>query len=73
MLHLGQYPEQVAQALMVTSNTVYAWHKCWREQGGAGLRDSHRTGRPQINVTRAKPENCGKIILISDLIQHLRC
>ena len=27
MLHLGQHPEQVAQAVMVTSNTVYAWHK----------------------------------------------
>jgi len=46
MLHLGQHPEQVAQAVMVTSNTVYAWHKRWRDQGIAGLRDGHRTGRP---------------------------
>ena len=46
LLHLGQSPEQVAQAVMVTSNTVYAWHKRWREQGVAGLRDGHRTGRP---------------------------
>jgi transposase len=45
-LHLGQSPEQVAQAVMVTSNTVYAWHKRWREQGIDGLRDGHRTGRP---------------------------
>jgi len=45
LLHLGQSPEQVAQAVMVTSNTVYAWHKRWRSSGVAGLRDGHRTGR----------------------------
>lgn len=46
MLPLGQHPEQVAQTVMVTSNTIYAWHKRWREHGIAGLRDGHRTGRP---------------------------
>lgn len=46
MLHLGQPPEQVAELVLVTSNTIYAWHKRWREQGIAGLRDGHRTGRP---------------------------
>src|SRR5215207_4816008 len=46
LLHLGQLPEQVAQAVMVTSNTVYAWHKRWREHEIEGLRDGHRTGRP---------------------------
>lgn len=46
LLHLGQSPDQVAQAVMVTSNTIYAWHKRWREQGIAGLRDGHRSGRP---------------------------
>jgi transposase len=46
LLHLGQRPEQVAEAVMVTSNTVYAWHKRWRAAGIAGLRDGHRTGRP---------------------------
>lgn len=46
LLHLGQQPEQVAQAVMVTSNTIYAWHKRWREQGIAGLRDGQRSGRP---------------------------
>ena len=46
LLHLGQSLEQVAQAVMVTSNTVYAWHKRWRAEGIAGLRDGHRTGRP---------------------------
>ena len=46
MLHLRQHPEQVAELVLVTSNTIYAWHKRWREQGIAGLRDGHRTGRP---------------------------
>ena len=46
LLHLGQHPEQVAQGVMVTSNTIYAWHKRWREHGVSGLRDGHRTGRP---------------------------
>jgi transposase len=46
LLHLGQPPEQVAQAVMVTSNSVYAWHKRWREHGIAGLRDGQRSGRP---------------------------
>lgn len=46
LLHLEQSPEQVAQAVMVTSNTVYAWHKRWRAAGVAGLRDGHRSGRP---------------------------
>lgn len=46
LLHLGQSPEQAGQAVMVTSNTIYAWHKRWRTAGLAGLRDGHRTGRP---------------------------
>lgn len=46
MLHLGQHPEQVGEMVLVTSNTIYAWHKRWREQGLDGLRDGHRTGRP---------------------------
>ncbi len=46
LLHLGQSPEQVAQVVLVTSNTIYAWHKRWREQGVVGLRDGERSGRP---------------------------
>ncbi len=46
LLHLGQSPQQVAQIVLVTSNTIYAWHKRWRAQGISGLRDGHRTGRP---------------------------
>jgi len=44
--HVGQHPEQVAQVVLVTSNTIYAWHKRWRQHGVAGLRDGDRTGRP---------------------------
>ena len=46
MLHLGQHPDQIAQTVMVTSNTIYDWHKRWREQGLGGLRDGQRSGRP---------------------------
>lgn len=46
LLHLGQSPEQVAQVVLVTANTIYAWHSRWREQGIAGLRDRQRSGRP---------------------------
>lgn len=46
LLHLGQSPEQVAQVVMVTANTIYAWHHRWRKQGIEGLRDGHPTGRP---------------------------
>ena len=33
LLHLGQSPDQVAEAVMVTANTIYAWHKRWRTDG----------------------------------------
>lgn len=47
LLHLGQSPEQVAEAVMVTANTIYAWHKRWREAGVVGLRHQQRSGRPE--------------------------
>jgi transposase-like protein len=37
LLHLGQTPEQVAQAVMVTSNTIYAWHKRLARRWGSGV------------------------------------
>ncbi|MEO8391854.1 MAG: helix-turn-helix domain-containing protein [Chloroflexota bacterium] len=43
LLYLGQSPEQVAQGVLVTSNTVYAWHRRWREQGIERLRDGQRS------------------------------
>jgi putative transposase len=47
MLHLGQKPEQVADSVMVTPATIYAWHKRWRELGIEGLQDRSRSGRPR--------------------------
>ena len=46
LLHLGQSPDQVAEAVMVTANTIYAWHKRWRTDGMEGLRHRQRSGRP---------------------------
>lgn len=45
-LHLGQSPEQVAEMMLVTANTIYAWHKRWREDGISGLGHRSRSGRP---------------------------
>lgn len=47
LLHLGQSPEQVAEVVMVTANTIYAWHKRWRESGLDGLHHRQRSGRPE--------------------------
>lgn len=57
LLHLGQSPQQVAEGVMVTSNTIYAWHKRWREQGVVGLKDGQRTGRP----TKADQAYCQEL------------
>lgn len=46
LLHLGYSPEAVATMVLVTANTIYAWHRRWREGGLAGLADQQRTGRP---------------------------
>ncbi len=44
LLHLGQSPGQVVEAVLVTANTIYAWHKRWREDGLSGLRHRQRSG-----------------------------
>ncbi|MCA9916068.1 MAG: transposase [Anaerolineae bacterium] len=66
LLHLGQSPEQVAQAVLVTSNTIYAWHKRWREQGLAGLRDGQRSGRP----LKADAAYIQELVRVLDLDPH---
>lgn len=66
LLHLGQSPEQVAQAVLVTSNTIYAWHKRWREQGLVGLRDGQRSGRP-LKADEAYLQELGRVL---DLDPH---
>lgn len=46
LLHLGKSLEQVSEVVLVTPNTLYDWHKRWRNKGIEGLRDRKRTGRP---------------------------
>jgi transposase len=52
LLHLGQHPEQVADAVMVKANTVWTWHRRWRQGGISGLQDQPKSGRPR----KATPE-----------------
>jgi transposase len=66
LLHLGQPPEQVAPVVMVTSNTIYAWHKRWREQGMTGLRDGQRSGRP-LKADQAYKQELARVL---DLDPH---
>jgi putative transposase len=47
LLHLGHRPEEVGEMLMVSTATVYHWHRGWRANGLDGLRDEPRTGRPR--------------------------
>lgn len=47
LLHLGNHPEQVAEAVMVSANTVWTWHRRYRKSGIAGLQDQARSGRPR--------------------------
>jgi len=46
LLHLGQKPEAGADVVMVSANTVWTWHRRYRQDGLAGLRDKPRSGRP---------------------------
>lgn len=46
LLHLGQSPEAVAQVVMVRANTVWTWHRRYRQGGLVGLQDKPRRGRP---------------------------
>jgi transposase len=46
LLHLGQKPAAVADIVMVNANTVWTWHRRYRQAGLAGLQDQPRSGRP---------------------------
>jgi putative transposase len=46
LLHLGHKPEAVAQVVLVSANTVWVWHRRYRQAGLAGLQDQPRSGRP---------------------------
>ncbi len=45
-LHYGNSPDEVAEMLMVSANTIYEWHKRWRAEGTTGLVHRPRSGRP---------------------------
>src|ERR1051326_6510720 len=46
LLDLGQSPEAVSQVVMVSANTVWTWHRRYRDGGMVGLLDKPRSGRP---------------------------
>jgi transposase len=45
LLHLGHKPEQVADMVAITANTIWTWHRRWRKEGIAGLADRPKPGR----------------------------
>jgi len=54
LLHKGYKPEQVAELVAIRANTIWTWHRRWREEGLAGLQDQPRSGRPR----KATAEYC---------------
>jgi len=46
MLHLGQWPPEVADVLSVSLPTVYEWFHRFRAEGAAGLDHHPKSGRP---------------------------
>ena len=51
LLHKGYKPEAVAEMVVITPNTIWMWHRRWREGGIAGLQDQPRSGRPRKATT----------------------
>lgn len=45
LLHLGHKPEAVGQMVAITANTVWTWHRRFRQNGVAGLEDQPKSGR----------------------------
>jgi putative transposase len=45
LLHLGYKPDQVAELVAITANTIWTWHRRWRKDGIAGLEDRPKPGR----------------------------
>lgn len=45
LLHFGHKPEQVAEMVAITANTIWTWHRRWRKDGIAGLEDRPKPGR----------------------------
>jgi putative transposase len=45
LLHLGHKPDQVAQMVAITANTIWTWHRRYRKDGLTGLEDKPKPGR----------------------------
>ncbi|GIL14088.1 MAG: hypothetical protein BroJett038_28080 [Chloroflexota bacterium] len=45
LLHQGYKPEQVADMVAITANTIWTWHRRFRQAGLAGLEDRPKPGR----------------------------
>lgn len=45
LLHRGYKPEEVAELIAGTANTVWTWHRRWRAAGLAGLENRPKPGR----------------------------
>lgn len=45
LLHLGYQPEAVAAMVAITANTIWTWHRRFRQAGLAGLQDRPKPGR----------------------------
>lgn len=57
LLHKGYKPEEVAEMVAISANTIWMWHRRWRESGIAGLQDQPRSGRPR----KATSEYCDQL------------
>ena len=47
LLHQGDEPAKIAEALSVNIGSIYNWHKRFRVAGLNGLEDQPRSGRPR--------------------------
>lgn len=46
LLHLGHPAREVAEIIAVDLVSIYNWHKRWKAEGVAGLKNRPRSGRP---------------------------
>lgn len=46
LLHLDHKPQEVADMMAVSMGCVYHWHRRWRADGIAGLKNRPKSGRP---------------------------
>lgn len=46
LLHKQHKPQAVAEMMAVSMGCIYQWHRRWREDGIAGLKNRPKSGRP---------------------------